>query len=168
MPQPSTIWQKILSTPPKPRRNLLLLYLWKQIPATTDAIHFPDDATKIDLYNRFLAECAALSNTDIITVFDAAFDKNSYPWSPGNTLAEPSGQAWAKVFAQAAIKLGVQVRNAKTKTPEEIGKEVRDMVEERVYAEWFPVLDRIFRDAWRLEEAELKDREQAEEGGPGR
>jgi hypothetical protein len=147
-PQPSNIWEKIVATKAqKPRRNLLLLYLWKLIPGTTDAIHAPDDSTKIMLYNHFISDCNDLQNTSVIASFNSAFKSHNYPWTSGNTLAASSGQVWATVFAQVTIKLGIQVRNARSKTPEEMSKEVASMVEQKVYAEWFPVLDRIFVDA---------------------
>jgi hypothetical protein len=160
MPQRANFWETILATQaPKPRRNRLLIYLWKLIPATTDSMHFPATYIKNSLYNRFLADCRSLNNTDIVVSFEAACKKYNYPWSPGNTLAEASGCVWVKVFAQAAIKVGLKVRNAKTKSLEEIGKEVAGVVEKKVYAEWCPVLDRIFEEAWKLEKAEKEDGE---------
>ncbi|KAF2031350.1 hypothetical protein EK21DRAFT_88067 [Setomelanomma holmii] len=164
-PQPDTTWQRIVANKAaKLRRNSLLLYLWKLMPATSDGIIPPDDNTKVYLYRKFIQSCEykQAAESSIKALFDRTYSERGYPWLPEHTLATESGKAWVTTFAQAAIKFRIGNRDAKSKTVKQISQETIKLVEDKVYVDWFPILDEIFKKLLAEEEDELKDTAAAE------
>ncbi|KAH7355533.1 hypothetical protein BKA66DRAFT_575294 [Pyrenochaeta sp. MPI-SDFR-AT-0127] len=165
-PQNESIWKQITEIPvPNVRKRSLLLYLWKLVPGTTDALHHPSYQTKRQLYEKFLEDC---KKTSIPAVFRPVFKCHGYPFDANNTLATESGQAWAKALAVAAIVTEVGVMDITRKTQEEISREVAAKVACEVFDEWPPVMDSLFKEAYMLRKAELREEEEAKAKGPQR
>ncbi|KAF1915696.1 hypothetical protein BDU57DRAFT_530622 [Ampelomyces quisqualis] len=167
-PQPGDIWETYMNLPKVPRRNLLLLYIWKLIPATTDAIHSPDEGTKVWLYEFLIDECKSSKEAINTALFESTYQRHGYPWAAGNTIDKDGGKDWVTILARTAIKLRMNVKNAENKSLGDIRKEVAKTVEKRVYQDWLPEYDRIFDLALRFVEAELNEEARAEANAPAR
>lgn len=165
-PQNENAWMKILDIPiPNVQKGRLLLYLWRLVPGTTDSLHYPRDEIKQGLYEMFLEVC---EDTVIPGLFRSLFKSHGYPFATNNTLATNGGQAWARCLSLSAITLHVAVKDAKTKTKEQICVEVKQTIQKRVFDEWPPIMDTMFKQGCDLQEAVLKDEEGAKAKGPQR